>query len=96
MTAGEGHPGPGLQVTLEGDGAPLIGELDHHINGPRAVLGSVDTLAAVVLGVPSRHVRGDASVVTERKLGVLEDVDEPVHERAASNALAARKQRRSG
>jgi len=42
---------PGLQVPLEGKGAPLIGEFDHDINGPRAVLASMSAATSVVLNV---------------------------------------------
>ena len=33
----EGAAGPGLQITLEGDGSFLVGELDGRVELPRAV-----------------------------------------------------------
>ena len=54
MPVCKGDTGSGLQVMFERDGSSLLWELDYHIDHPRSVLGRIDTVAGVVLGLPPR------------------------------------------
>jgi hypothetical protein len=56
MPIRERNTRPGFQIALKGNGAPLVGEFNDDIDGPRPVLGRVSTAACVVLGTSSRHV----------------------------------------
>ena len=91
MSLGERNTRPGFQIAFEGKSPPLVGTLNHDINGPRTMLGRVITTACVVLAMSCRHIGGDARVVLRRSLVVPEHVHEPFrHDRGTSKPLAAR------
>jgi hypothetical protein len=51
MPIGERNARPGFQIALKGNGAPLIGEFNDDVDGPRTILGCVGTTSGVVLGM---------------------------------------------
>ena len=64
MTLGEGTTGSRLEVSLEMDGATLVGELNYHVSRPRSSGRCVDASAAVVSLQPSTDVACQTGVVT--------------------------------
>jgi hypothetical protein len=56
MSLGKRDARPRFQIALEGNRASLVGELDNKVNGPRSVLGRMDTAAGIVLRAARRNV----------------------------------------
>jgi hypothetical protein len=76
----EGAPGAGLEVSLEGDRASLVGELHNDIQTPGLKGRCVRAATVVVRSKTCRHVRGHSGVVARRIVPALQDVDESLDE----------------
>ena len=73
MPTGECDAGPGLQVLLERDGAPLVRKLDHGVDAPRSMLGGMSRApGAVRIEAPSEIGR-QSGVIPRRRVVILEN-----------------------
>jgi hypothetical protein len=78
MLLRKGAAGSELQVSLEGNGSWLVGELDGDVKPPGAVTRGVGAPAGVVVGEARRDVGGATDVEVWPRIGILENVDEPL------------------
>jgi hypothetical protein len=89
MSMSERNARPGLQIALKNHGASLVGKFDDDVNGPRSVLGRVDTAAGIVLSTSCRNVGRETGVVPRWDSAVLEHVHEPLGHRPRRSKQAA-------
>jgi len=69
MPLGEGAAGAGLQVPLERDRSPLVGEFHYDVDFPRPAVRRVEAAPRIVCLESSVAVTGDAGVIP---LGISE------------------------